>query len=80
LWEKLRELRREIADRHGIPAFVVFHDKTLREMATRKPASREELLLVNGVGETKAARYGGAFLQAISAAAKPSKNGKASEQ
>jgi ATP-dependent DNA helicase RecQ len=71
LWEKLRELRREIADRHGIPAFVVFHDKTLREMVALKPTTKEELLLVSGVGETKAARYGQPFLQAISAVAKP---------
>jgi ATP-dependent DNA helicase RecQ len=67
LWEKLRDLRREIAEQQGIPAFVVFHDKTLKEMVALKPATREELLQVNGVGETKADRYGEAFLRAICA-------------
>ena len=69
LWEKLRDLRREIADQQGIPAFVVFHDKTLKEMVALKPATREELLQVGGVGETKADRYGEAFLRAICAVA-----------
>ena len=65
LWEKLRLLRREIADSRGIPPFVVFHDKTLRQMVELKPVSREQLLQVSGVGETKADRYGEAFLNAI---------------
>ena len=65
LWEKLRRLRSEIAEQKGIPAFVVFHDKTLKEMVALKPITREELLRVNGVGETKADRYGEAFLSAI---------------
>jgi len=66
LWDKLRRVRLGIAERLGVPAFVVFHDRTLREMVALKPTTREALLNVNGVGETKADRYGEAFLKAIS--------------
>jgi ATP-dependent DNA helicase RecQ len=65
LWEKLRRVRSEIAELNGIPAFVVFHDRTLKEMVALRPKTREELLGVTGVGETKADRYGEAFLSAI---------------
>ena len=65
LFEALRALRREIADSKGIPAYVVFHDATLLDMARRKPATEAELLEIFGLGERKAAQYGQAFLNVI---------------
>jgi ATP-dependent DNA helicase RecQ len=65
LFEKLRELRRAIADRQGVPAYVVFSDRTLREMAEARPESEDDLLAVSGVGPAKLQRYGDRFLRAI---------------
>ena len=65
LWEKLRRLRLEIAKRQGVPPYVVFHDKTLREMVERMPGTSAELMQINGVGERKAELFGEAFLEAI---------------
>jgi ATP-dependent DNA helicase RecQ len=65
LYEALRRLRLEIAQELELPAYVIFHDKTLREMAVIRPASREALLAISGVGESKADRYGERFLAAI---------------
>ena len=65
LFAHLRTVRKELADRQGVPAYIVFGDATLREMAARRPGTDDELLAVNGVGETKLKRYGGAFLEAI---------------
>jgi ATP-dependent DNA helicase RecQ len=69
LFQQLRALRREIADRDGVPAFVVFSDATLRDMAARRPATRAAMLDVSGIGEVKLERYGDAFL-AVTATAK----------
>ena len=65
LWEKLRRLRLDISKRLGLPPYVVFHDKTLKEMVALRPKNREELLQVTGVGEKKAEQYGDLFLNAI---------------
>jgi ATP-dependent DNA helicase RecQ len=65
LFEGLRALRREIADREGVPPYVVFHDATLREMAVARPASEEEMLDIGGVGERKLEKYGAEFLALI---------------
>jgi ATP-dependent DNA helicase RecQ len=65
LFEKLRLLRLEIAGQLELPPFVVFHDKTLKEMAILKPTSRTAMLQVTGVGEQKLRRYGDRFLDAI---------------
>jgi ATP-dependent DNA helicase RecQ len=62
LFDELRALRRQIADREGVPAYVIFHDATLREMAAARPAISAELLDVNGVGERKLEKYGEEFL------------------
>ncbi|MBL0715194.1 MAG: DNA helicase RecQ [Desulfosarcina sp.] len=67
LWEKLRQLRLEIARATDLPPYAVFHDKTLREMVLVRPGSRDDLLRINGIGETKADRYGEQFLEAINA-------------
>ena len=65
LFERLRELRRTLAAEQQVPAYVVFADRSLADMAARKPASREELLGCHGVGQAKLERYGDAFLAAI---------------
>lgn len=65
LFLQLKALRRSIADEDGVPPFMVFPDKTLREMARLRPSDRESLLLVSGVGEVKVKRYGPAFIKAI---------------
>ena len=65
LFERLRELRREIAAEQKVPAYVVFADAALADMARRAPGTREEFLEVSGVGAAKLERYGEAFLAAI---------------
>ena len=67
LFERLRLERKEIADRVGVPPFVIFHDKTLVEMAMLKPVDHDALLDIHGVGESKCKKYGGAFLEVINA-------------
>ncbi len=65
LFDELRALRKRLADEQNVPAYVVFSDATLVEMAARQPATSAELLEVNGVGQTKLERYGDAFLAVI---------------
>lgn len=67
LFERLRVLRREIAEEGGVPAYVVFGDAALREMARLRPTSASEMLEVKGVGRTKLERFGDAFLECIRA-------------
>jgi ATP-dependent DNA helicase RecQ len=52
----------------NVPPYVVFHDRTLKEMAARRPSTRAELLGITGVGERKAEQYGELFLKAIQTA------------
>ncbi len=66
LFQSLRDLRKSIADRQGVPAYIVFSDKTLRAMAEARPSTPGELLAVSGVGPLKLERYGEAFLDAVS--------------
>jgi ATP-dependent DNA helicase RecQ len=65
LFERLRVVRRELADEAGVPAYIVFGDKVLLEMVARRPGSPRELLQVPGVGEAKLERYGAAFLDVL---------------
>ena len=65
LFEKLRQLRTDIAGSLGVPAYVVFGDATLRHMASSLPRSRDSLLDVRGVGAAKADQFGDRFLAAI---------------
>ena len=65
LFGRLRALRARIARRQSVPAYVVFSDKTLREMAAVQPRTMAELRAVGGVGDAKASRYGKAFLEEI---------------
>ena len=62
LFAKLRNLRRQMADVRGIPAYMVFSDATLMEMASARPQTPEKLLAISGVGPKKLAAYGEAFL------------------
>ncbi|WTO35708.1 DNA helicase RecQ [Streptomyces achromogenes] len=64
-FEALRAWRAEQAREQGVPAYVIFHDATLREIVTRWPGSVRELGTVNGVGEKKLATYGEGVLQAL---------------
>ena len=61
----LYALRKRLAAKQNVPAYMVFSDATLREMVQSKPLSMDEFLNITGVGEKKAARYGMAFLRAI---------------
>lgn len=65
LFAKLRELRKSIADAEDIPPYIVFNDATLSELAKYKPISEGEMLNINGIGDTKLARYGYSFLSLI---------------
>jgi ATP-dependent DNA helicase RecQ len=65
LFDALRHLRRRLAAERKIPAYVVFSDATLREMARVRPSSPTRLLEIHGVGERKLADIGGRFLEAI---------------
>ncbi|HUG85080.1 MAG TPA: ATP-dependent DNA helicase UvrD2, partial [Euzebya sp.] len=65
LVQRLRDWRRDRSQADGVPAFVVFSDATLVDLATRRPTSRKALLQVKGFGPTKADRYGGDVLAAI---------------
>lgn len=66
LFERLRALRRELAEWRDVPPYIVCSDKTLRGLCRQRPATREELLEVSGIGERKADEFGEAFLKAIS--------------
>jgi len=65
LFEALRAGRKAIADEQGVPAYVVFHDATLREIAARRPRSTDDLLAVPGIGAMKAERYGERILAVV---------------
>ncbi len=65
LWEALRACRSMLASDAGVPPYVVFHDRTLVEMAERQPQTLEEMSTVAGVGDTKLERYGEEFLEVI---------------
>ena len=65
LFEKLRAVRKRLADAEGVPAYIVFSDAALRGMASRRPRTEGELLQVPGVGPVKLERYGAAFLDAL---------------
>jgi len=65
LFEALRKLRLDIARQSGVPPYVVFHDRSLREMALYRPDTMDGFLDIAGVGESKAQRYGEVFLDCI---------------
>ncbi len=65
LFERLRQLRKEIADTEGVPPFVVFSDAVLLAMVATRPADEDAFLQIHGVGRHKLLRYGESFLAAI---------------
>jgi ATP-dependent DNA helicase RecQ len=68
LFQALRAWRLQVAREHGVPAYTVFHDSTLEEIARRRPGSTEELREVGGVGAVKLERYGAAVLDVVQTA------------
>lgn len=66
LFERLKKTRMRLAIRNKIPPYIVFNDRTLRQMACRQPENREEMLQISGIGEQKYERYGQAFLETLS--------------
>jgi DNA helicase-2/ATP-dependent DNA helicase PcrA len=64
-FDALKAWRAQAAKAADVPAFVVFHDKTLREIARRSPRSARDLLTVAGVGPVKVDRYGDALLRVV---------------
>jgi ATP-dependent DNA helicase RecQ len=68
VYEALRVWRREVSKEHGVPAYTVFHDSTLRELARMQPRSLDELRSISGIGATKLDRYGSALLETLQSA------------
>ena len=65
MFEQLRAWRAAAAKEQGMPAYVIFHDATLRQIAAQSPSTLAELATVSGVGETKLARYGQQILDLL---------------
>ncbi|MFM2376779.1 MAG: hypothetical protein RLZZ165_1876 [Bacteroidota bacterium] len=65
LFERLKLLRKEIADAQGVPPYVIFHDRTLRLMAEERPTSEPEMRKISGVGDRKYQLYGSDFIDVI---------------
>ena len=65
LMGELKALRTRLAQAEGVPAYIIFSNATLADMAVKLPTTMEGLLEVSGVGSVKAARYGAAFLDVI---------------
>jgi ATP-dependent DNA helicase RecQ len=65
LFERLRALRKRLADENGLPPYVIFHDSTLREMTEHMPLDLEQFAALPGVGEAKLARYGEQFIAVV---------------
>ncbi|KAF0497032.1 DNA helicase RecQ [Pediococcus acidilactici] len=65
LFEELRQLRRDLAEEQHVPPFVIFSDKTLRDMCAVLPETLDEMLDVKGIGENKLAKYGEQFLKVL---------------
>jgi ATP-dependent DNA helicase RecQ len=69
LWQALKARRLELAREQGVPPYVIFHDSTLLEILERRPQTLDEMAQVSGIGQSKLARYGDAFLQVLEDAA-----------
>ncbi|MEY9973648.1 ATP-dependent DNA helicase RecQ [Lysinibacillus sp. RC46] len=74
LFEHLRLLRKEIADEEKVPPFVVFSDKTLRDLCDKKPTELEDLRQISGIGEVKFEKYGERFFDALQSFLKTTSN------
>ena len=78
VFQALREWRRGVAREHGVPAYTVLHDTSLREIASRRPQSIESLAEVSGIGATKLVRYGQAIIEVVGAGS-PAGSGRLAE-
>jgi ATP-dependent DNA helicase RecQ len=65
LFDRLRRLRKKIADERGLPAYIIFSDVSLRQMARYYPTTAAEFARINGVGERKLADFGEVFMDSI---------------
>jgi len=65
LFDRLRALRRELAQRENLPPYMIFADSTLREMAQHCPIDQQSMIRISGVGERKLEKYGSVFLEGI---------------
>ena len=66
-FQALRDLRAQLAREQNVPAYVIFHDSTLRTIAEQQPATLDDLARVGGIGGAKLARYGERVLEALGA-------------
>jgi len=76
LFELLRIMRKDIADRAGVPPFVIFHDRTLVELAAHRPESLDTLMEIHGVGKSKCEKYGKEILETVRRYSEGSLNSK----
>jgi len=67
LFERLRRLRKRLADERGVPPYIVFSDVSLRQMARSYPSNESEFAQISGVGEQKLKRFGKRFISEIAA-------------
>src|SRR5213078_1802987 len=65
LFDELRDLRKQIADQRGVPAYIVFSDVSLRQMARYYPTTEAEFARISGVGEKKLSDFGRTFIELI---------------
>ena len=65
LWEALRQCRKRLADENNVPPYVIFHDATLMELLNYRPQTRQQMLNISGIGESKLDRFGNDFLKVI---------------
>lgn len=70
LFERLRELRKELSQRDGVPPYVIFHDSTLKEMSSICPVDQQTMLTIKGIGAAKFEKYGQIFLDFLQQYAK----------
>ena len=73
LFEALRAKRKDLASEHGIPAYVIYPDATLRELARRRPTTDMQILEVRGIGPAKARRFGAETLSVIRSSLPPAR-------
>lgn len=65
LWQSLRGCRKRLADEHGVPPYVIFHDATLHEMLIHRPDTLQQMLAISGIGDRKLEKFGQDFLDVI---------------
>ncbi len=65
LFQKLREKRTELAQKRAVPAYIIFGDKTLRDIAAKKPVTKEAFSNIYGVGESKLKSYADIFIEVV---------------